>query len=276
MHRVKLDAAGARSAAREEIPAPLHEASEEILAVLLENPSLDEDLLCRLLERKNLSTTFLERIGQRKEWLASYRVKRAVAFHPHAPRLLAMRLARELFLMDLVQLSLLPAAAGELKRVAEQLILARLPQLPLGQKLTLARRASDRVAGALLAEGKEQVARSALGNAFLTEAQVLKALSREKLPAPVVAAIAAHPKWSQLYNVRVALVRHPNTPLARVLAFLPHLTARDLHGLRGAATISQNLRNYLAHEIARRSSSEGWGAGPERRRRRRRAPSSGG
>jgi len=36
-------------------------------------------------------------------------------------------------------------------------LLARLPQLPLGQKITLARRGPARVAGALLAEGHAQV-----------------------------------------------------------------------------------------------------------------------
>src|SRR5205807_618667 len=84
-----------------------------------------------------LPQTILERIARRRQWLSHYPVKRRVAFHPHTPRLVAMRLARELFLMDLVQLSLFPSVPAELRRLAEELILGRLPQLPLGQKLTL-------------------------------------------------------------------------------------------------------------------------------------------
>ncbi len=245
----------ARSAADEEIPAFLSHASEAVLAALLENPRLDETHLCWLLERKELSATLLEIIARRKEWLRSYRIKRRVAFHPHTPRLLALRLARELYLMDLVQLSLLPSVPPELRRLAEELILARLPQLPLGQKLAVARRGSARVAGGLLADGRDQVVHIALDNAFLTEAQVLKALSREKLPAPVVAAIAGHRKWAQLYNVRLALVRHPAAPLARVLAFLPDLALRDLDVLQDSPTVSESLRRYIHHEIARRSAA---------------------
>ena len=245
----------ARSASAEEIPALAYASSEDVLIALLENPRRGESHLRLLLERKDLPGTVLEAIARRKEWLRSYRVKRQLAFHMHAPRLLVMRLARELFLMDLVQLSLLPSVAVEIRRLAEELIIARLPQLPLGQKLTLARRGPARVAGSLLAEGHEQVVRVALDNALLTEAQVLKVLSREHLPAPVVPGIARHRKWSQVYNVRVALIRHPMAPLARLLSFLPDLALRDLEDLCDHKAVSASLRRYIRHEIARRSAA---------------------
>ncbi len=269
-----FDVERARSAPQEEISALLLEASEEILAALLENPHFDESHLCLLLERKDLSGGFLEAIALRKTWMATYRVKRRIAFHPHTPRLVAMRVARALYLMDLVQLSLLPAVPGELRRMAEELVVARLRQLPLGQKLTLARRASARVAGALLAEGQEQIVRIALDNAFLTEAQVLRVLSKERLPAPVVVAIARHGKWSRLYNVRRALVRHPQAPLASVLAFLPNLTQADLKELCRLTTLSENLRRYISHELTQRSGSATRASGPKSDRgSRRRSPS---
>jgi len=247
------EAERARSASSEEIPALVYDAREEVLAALLENPRLDEMHLSLLLERKDLPATLLETIARRKEWMRSYDIRRHLAFHPHAPRLVALRLARELYVMDLVQLSLLPSVPAELRRLAEELILARLPQLPLGQKMALARRGPARVAAGLLVQGHGQVVRIALESAFLTESQVLKVLSKEKLPALVVAAIARHPKWSQLYNVRLALVRHPAAPLARVLSFLPDLTLHDLDLLRESSMLSENLRRYIEHEIARRS-----------------------
>jgi len=250
------DTERARSAPGEEISALIHDPRQEVLAALLENPHLDETHLCQLLERKDLSGALLEAVARRKEWMASYRVKRRVALHVHTPRLLALRLARELYLMDLVQLSLLPTAPAEVKRLAEEIILARIAQLPLGQKITLARRGSARVAGGLLVEGHAQVVRVALDSAFLTEAQVLKALARQKLPAPVVSAIANHAKWSRLYNVRVALVRHPLAPLGRLLSFLPELTLRDLEELGDLGALSENLREYIRHEVARRAGGE--------------------
>src|SRR5262249_9157079 len=151
----------------------------------------DESQLCLLLERKDLPAEVLEEVGRRKGFLKSYRVKRSLAFHSRTPRLIGLRLLRDLYLMDLVQLTLSPAVNAELKRNAEDQVLARLPHLPLGQKIPLARRGPARVAGALLAEGHTQVLQVALDNPNLTEAQILKALSREKIPTAVPQQIAA-------------------------------------------------------------------------------------
>ena len=244
----------ARSATREELRVFLHDKSEEVLAALLENPALDESLLCLLLERKDLAGDLLGEIARRMDWMRSYRVRARVAGHPRTSRLVALPLIRQIYLFDLVNLTLLPATPAEIRRIAEDVIMNRLPQLALGQRLTLARRGSARVAAALLAEGNERVVAYALDNAFLTESQVLKVLAREELPEIVPASIARHHKWSCLYNVRMALVRNPLTPLAHVLAFLPDITVRDLDELSGARSLPASLKQYIRAEVALRRS----------------------
>lgn len=255
--RASSDDPGRRAgtASRDELKALVHSSSEEVLAAVLENPLLDESHLLLLLERKDLPGTILDHISKQKQWLESYPLRLRMVRHPRAPRLLALRLIKQLYLFDLVNISLLPSVPAELKRIAEELVLARLQQLPLGQKFTLARRGSGRIAAALLAEGLAQVVPLALDNAFLTEGQVLKVLAREEVPPGVVAALARHRKWSYLYNVRMALVRHPLTPLARVLWFLPDLTMGDLVELCESATLPPNLRRYIRGEIASRPRS---------------------
>jgi hypothetical protein len=242
----------ARTAAGEELALLLHHHSPDVLLALLDNPALDETQLCLLLDRKDLPAEIPEEVARRKPLLKNYRVKRALAFHPRTPRLASLRLIRELYLMDLVQLTLQPGTSAELKRSAEEQLVARLPQLPLGQKITLARRGTARVAGALLAEGHAQVLSVVLDNGSLTEAQVLKALSRGRLPVGVIKAVAQHRKWSHTYNVRLALVRHPNSTLATILAYLPELTVSDLRELAAPGIVSENLRKYLLAEIQRR------------------------
>lgn len=242
----------ARTATGEELASLLHHHSPEVLLSLLDNPALDETQLCLLLNRKDIPTEILDEVARRKPLLKNYPVKRALAFHPRTPRLVNLRLVRELYLMDLVQLTLLPGTSTELKRIAEEQLVARLPQLPLGQKITLARRGTARVAGALLAEGHTQVLPIALDNPGLTEAQVLKALSRENLPLGVVKAVANHRKWSHTYNVRLALVRHRSSTLSTILAYLPELTVSDLRELAAPGIVSENLRKYLLAEIQQR------------------------
>ena len=236
----------------EELASLLHHHSADVLLALLDNPALNETQLCVLLGRNDLPTQVLEEVVTCKSLLKNYRVKRALAFHPRTPRLAGLRLLRELYLMDLVQLTLLPGTSAELKRNAEEQLVARLAQLPLGQKITLARRATARVAGALLAEGHPQVVAIALDNSSLTEAQVLKALSRERLPVGVVQAVAQHRKWSHAYNVRLALVRHRSATLSTILGYLPELTVSDLRELAAPGIVSENLRKYLLAEIQRR------------------------
>jgi hypothetical protein len=239
-------------ASGEELAALLHHADAEVLLALLDNPALEEAQLCMLLERKNLPAEILEEVARRKPLLKNYRVKKALAFHPRTPRLVTLRLLRDLYLMDLVQLTLLAGIPTELKRNAEDQLVSRLPQLPLGQKITLARRGPARLAGALLAEGHAQIVSIVLDNAYLTEAQVLRVLSREKLPPVVVRTISLHRKWSISYNVRLALVRHPLSPLATVLAYLPELTVSDLRELASPGIVSESLRKYLQAEVQRR------------------------
>ena len=241
------------TATGDELAVLINHHSTDVLLALLDNPALDETQLCLLLDRKDLPTEVLDEVGSRKNLVKNYRVKRALAFHPHTPRLTSVRLIKDLYLMDLAQLALSVGALPELKRIAEDQLLARLAQLPLGQKITLARRGPARVAGALLAEGHPQILSVVLDNAYLTEAQILKALAREKVSPAVGHAIAQHRRWSCVYNIRLALIRTPGTTLATILAFLPELNASDLRDLSAPGVVPEPLRKYLQSELDRRS-----------------------
>jgi hypothetical protein len=242
----------ALAATGEELAVLLHGDDDQVLLALQKNPALAETDVAVLLARKNLPVGVIEEICKRREWLKTYALKKALACHPHTPRLVSLRLLRELYLMDLVQIALLPGVSAELKRSAEDQLITRLPQLPLGQKITLARRGPARVAGLLLAEGHSLVVPVALDNTHLTAAQILKVLAREGVPESVVQAIAQHRKWSCDYNVRLALVRNPATTLTTVLSFLPELTVSDLTELAAPGIVPEPLRKYLEAESQRR------------------------
>ncbi|HLK04495.1 MAG TPA: hypothetical protein VKT53_08655 [Candidatus Acidoferrum sp.] len=244
----------ARHARQEEFSAKVRDGSPDALKDLAQNPALNEEQALILLARKDLPAALVEEIATRKQLLKNYAIKKALVLHPHTSRLVSLRLLRDLYLMDLVQLTLAPGALAELKRNAEEQLIARLPQLPLGQKITLARRGPGRVAGALLAEGHAPVLSVVLDNANLSESHVLKALSRPKLAPRVVEAISQHKKWSQTYNVRLALVRQPSATLATILSVLPELTVSDLRELSAPGIVAENIRRYLLAEIERRLS----------------------
>jgi hypothetical protein len=241
-----------QTAAGEELVRLIHEVPPDQLLPILANPALDEKSLSLLLHRKDLRSDFLAEVLKHRDFLKSYVVKKSLAFHPRTPRSAALRLLRDLYLMDLVQFTISPGGLPDLKRKAEDQVVARLPQLPLGQKITLARRSPARIAGALLADGQPMVLKAALSNPKLTEAQVLRVLAKERLAPAIAQSIAQHAKWSHIYNVRIALLRQPSTTLATILAFLPELTVSDLRELAAPGILPKSLGQYLLAEIHRR------------------------
>lgn len=248
----EIDADHARSAPAEELKTLVHDARSEILRAVLENPNLEEPHVTALLGRLDLPANIISAVAGEAKWLALESVRLALARHPRTPTRIALALLRQLFLFDLARLSLLPSAPADIRRAAEQLILARVPHLPVGEKLTLARRGPTRVAGALLAEGHPQAIKLALDNAFLTESQVLKVLAKPGLPERVAAAIAQHRKWSRMPNVRVALIRNPLTPIPHVMAFLPDVPLHDLKDLAALESLAPHVRRYIHRELQRR------------------------
>jgi hypothetical protein len=245
----------ARAASGNELKALL-EGDEAALLALLENPHVEEPHVCQMLERLDLPASVLAAVASEGKWTSSEGIRLRLARHPHTPRRISLALLRQLYLFDLVRLSLLPSAPAEVRRVADEIIITRVPHVPVGQKLTLARRGSARVAGALLAEGHPQAVKLALANAFLTESQVLKVLAKPGLPERVVVAIARDSKWSCQYNVRVALARNVHTPAHVVRAILPNLTLRDLKDVLTLEALAPHLRKYIKQELARRSGAD--------------------
>ncbi len=154
----------ARAASGDELKALAHETSEEVLLAILENPHCEEPHVTILLDRLDLPANVLSAIAAQNKWIASEGVRFRIAAHPRTPKRIAIAVVRQLYLFDLVRLSLLPSAPADIKRAAEEIIVARVPQLPVGQKLTLARRGPSRVAGVLLAEGHAQAIKIALNN----------------------------------------------------------------------------------------------------------------
>ncbi|MFZ0820610.1 MAG: hypothetical protein WAM91_11115 [Candidatus Acidiferrales bacterium] len=236
------------------LAAELSSSGPDDLLKLLAHSSLNESQLLLLLERKDLSGAVLEEIGRHRDWFRGYRVRRALAFHPHIPRILAAGLLRDLYLVDLVKLSLAPVAVADLRHLAENLIVSRLGQVTLGEKITLAKRASPRVLAALIAEGVPRLFEPALRNPRLTEAQVLKLLANDRLHERVVVAIASHPRWESLPNIQLALLRHPRISVDLANKILPRVTVADLRTLLGVKTLPAKLREEIDGELRKRES----------------------
>ena len=126
---------------------------------------------------------------------------------------------RHLYVFELMQIALMPGTPADLKMAAEENIVMRLENVSPGERMTLAKRASTRVAAALLFDPETRVINAALDNPFLTEAWIVKVLMNEKAPQSFVEGVCRHSKWPVRREVQMALLRNDKTPLARVLSY---------------------------------------------------------
>ena len=139
--------------------------------------------------------------------------------------------------------------------------------------MTLARRASGRVAAALLLEvdggdGKTaktktiqsktiqsktgprepRVMQTALDNPRLTEALVIQSVLRAGASAALVHAVARHEKWSRRKEIRAALLRTEHLSLARALEFGRETPAGLLQELLASSRLPAKIKDQLQRE----------------------------
>lgn len=167
------------------------------------------------LKRRDITAEALALLARNTDITKSRKLMLALAMHPRTPRHISLPLLRRLFTFDLMQVTLTPAVAADIKRTAEDQILLRSESLGAGEKISLAKRASGRVAAALLQEADERVISPALDNAQLTEAMLVQALMKPRAPEILFALVSEHRKWSLRREVQIALLRSEKTPLAR-------------------------------------------------------------
>lgn len=239
------------SAARRSETAPSGASSDQ--AEHGPAPSLNEDLALALLEHRDLPPETLEKLGQDPALLKSRKVCVALAAHSRTPRHLALRLLRHFYTVDLMQFAQRPSVAADLKHFAAEQLVTRLPSVTLGERLMLARRASETVAAALLLDKESRVSHTALENSRLTEAAVIKALLRPNSGAAFVEAVCHHPKWSLRREVRLALLRSAHTPLARALEFARNLPPPLLRDVLHASHLPEKIKAYLRNNLKKRS-----------------------
>ena len=200
------------------------------------------------LQDPDLSSEAIERISRDAGAMKSRKVRFAVASHRHTPRRIALRIIRELYTFELMQFALTPAAAADLKRVADELLLSRLASITLGERISLARRSSTLVAGALMLDKEPRVWQPALENARLTEAAVVKALQRTSATPAFVEAVSHHPKWSVRNEIQVALLRNAHTPAAKAIEFARRIPPRQLRDILHTSRLPEKIKSYLRKE----------------------------
>jgi hypothetical protein len=178
--------------------------------------------------RRAVPARALEVVATTPPWSEDQRLLGAVVLSPKVPRALALRLVGSLFWRDLADVAAAPHVTAAARVRAEALLLDQLPDLRLGDRITLAKIATAPVLSRLLHDTDERVVEAALINRRLREEDLLTAVRQDGVAPVLIEGIAASPRWRDRYALRLAIVLQPRSPLAVALAQVTALLPRDL------------------------------------------------
>jgi hypothetical protein len=230
---------------REDLERRLREAgSEELLALVREHAGrLEVPAARQALRNPHCTAEVVDLLAAQARLLSFQEVRRDLALHPRTPEILALRLIPTLFWRDLMVLGLDARLRPTLRRAAESHLLARLAQMAVGEKVTLARRASPGILAQLRHDPSPRVVAALLDNPRLTEGALVPVLQSATTPPAVLELIAGDRRWGVRYPLRVALSRNPRTPLETALRLLPALRKPDLKAVAADPRVPEPVRH---------------------------------
>ncbi len=193
--------------------------------------TLGEDAALAVLKNPHISSDALAQLARSPVAAKSRKVLLGVVEHRRTPRHVSIPLLRRMFTFDLVRLTMTSTIPADIKRAAEEQIIARMESLPTGQKISLARQASGRIAAELLQEADVRVVSPALENPQLTEALVVQALMKKDAPEQLFILVSNHGKWSLRREVQIALLRSEKTPRERAQEFAKSFSEEFLRSI---------------------------------------------
>ncbi|MCU1284572.1 MAG: hypothetical protein JWO13_922 [Acidobacteriales bacterium] len=237
---------------------PITEVEE--LRAAASSPVLSEELALTLLERRDLPAHVIDDLAKNGRVMKHRKVRSAVVQHFKTPRHVSMPLVRRLYVFELMSVALTPGVPTDVKLAADDSLISKFGTISAGEKLTLGKRGSARVAAGLLNDPDKRIVEAALNNPFLTESWVCKALLRKE-PSQILAHHVCHDqKWSVRKDVRVALLRNEFTPLAQAIIVSQSFSLAMLKEILSQSDLPANIKQYLI-DIAEKKKSKQAGSG---------------
>ena len=129
----------------------------------------------------------------------------------------------------------------------------RILKMSIPEKLRLAILGNREARNLLISNPAKMISLAVLKNPKITENEVLKYAQQKNLSEDVILAIAKDQKRIKIYQVKLAVVSNPKTPLSVAINFLGHLHEKDLKELSRDKNISSVLRRAAHHALLKRN-----------------------
>lgn len=232
----------------------LQEGPEEEVLTLLERmgEGLTEEQAFYLLDNPNLTWTSLRVIAEDAGLRANHKIQFALVKNPATPHAAASRLIPQLYWKELLEVTVNLRVPPLTRRNAEKYLKDRLEGMGLGEKISLARRAPPSVISSLRREKNVKVIAALMDNPRMTTTHVLVIANNPTTPSDVLAHLAQTTRWVNQYQVKMALIKNPQTPLGTAMGFLSSLKRVDLRGLSKNPSLNPALKVAAARILEKR------------------------
>ena len=227
-------------------------SNPEDLAIASADRSLSEELALRLLNHHELPARALEALAKNTSAMKHRRVLTGIVTHPRTPRFVSIPIANRLFVFELMKIAISPSVAPDIKVAADNAVIARLESVSAGERMSLARQASTRLAGALLNDAESRIIEAALDNPRMTEVEIVKALKRDDASQALIALVCEHKKWALRSEIQVQVLKAAHTPLAKAILMAERLPPSIVSEVLKNSRLPAPVRAYLTEMQARR------------------------
>lgn len=216
--------------------------------------TMGEEEALAVLANRFCSSDVCQQLAQSPRVTSYYTVRARLVAHRLTPHAHALKFVHHLYWNDLLRLSVDVRVPSPVRAAIDRQLLARLPKLTIGEKITTARTCSREVAQALLRDASPRVFAALMNNPRLREDDLVARINSGEATVEQLRIVSSDRKWSYRQAVRLALVLNPATPRAVAASQLLRLPKADLRALYRNPALSLYLRRCIERLIIRQPS----------------------
>lgn len=118
---------------------------------------------------------------------------------------------------------------------------AQILSMSVGERIKLALKGNRDARMILIRDPNRLIQRFVLQNPRITDDEIIAVARNRNVESELLRKIGEHKHWSRNYQVRLALVGNPKTPLATALHFVSSLMERDMRLLAKSKSVSATV-----------------------------------
>lgn len=223
-----------------------------ICSNVLLNRNLTEDMAVFIAKSRRTASEDLGFLCNDRRFKNSYKLKAAVCKNPKTPQKVTLSLLKFMKIFDLAEISRDQFINISIRQKIEHIFSDRIPAMPSGIKIALARRVNCNILLMLMESGDGRVIAECLNNTLLTEGHICKLINMSSTKGLVIRMIAEHQKWALRYSVRFALIRNFHTPMALAVKFIESMKLSELKDLLSDPKLPLSTRPFIYREFRER------------------------